>query len=117
MLSLVQCDIETLDLVAPSGGVTKDVPLLIGGLCVIPVNNAVAGALFAAKTQGVFKLPKHVGTAMAAGDLVEWSVSGGEVIANGGATGNFDLGYVVTAALSAETQVVVAKVLSTSTAN
>lgn len=119
MKSCVQPDSTLLTMTAPVGGVTADVPVVIGGLCVVPVADADAGALFAGYTVGVFELPKAtgVGTDFDAGDVVEWDASAAVCIANGGAAGDFDLGYVVAAVGVSDTTVKVAKVLATTTVN
>jgi predicted RecA/RadA family phage recombinase len=109
MLSVIQPDVDILTMVAPSGGVTADVPLMIGDLCVIPVCDADEGELFAGRTRGVFRLPKHSGTAFTAGELVEWDVSAGELIAPGSTAGDIEIGYVMTAAGSSDTYAVIAK--------
>jgi predicted RecA/RadA family phage recombinase len=49
---------EILDIVAPSGGVTSGVPVLIGSLLVIPQTTAAVGELFAGLVQGVIEYTK-----------------------------------------------------------
>lgn len=117
MQSLVQHDVDNLTLVAPSGGVTADVPVMIGDVCVIPVADADEGELFSGLTRGVFRLKKHVGTAFSAGALVEWDVSAGEIITPGAVAGDIEIGYVVTAALSADTSIKIAKFSATPAVN
>lgn len=48
-------DGDTLTLTAPAGGVTSGVAVLVGGLVVIPKNDADAGDPFEGKTTGVFE--------------------------------------------------------------
>lgn len=119
MQSCTQNDINQLTMVAPSGGVTKDVPVVIGSLCLIPVASAVEDELFAGKVLGQFELPKTTGAGkdFAAGELVEWDASAAKCIPNGGAQDDFDLGYAVEAAGEDDTTVKVAKVLATTTVN
>jgi predicted RecA/RadA family phage recombinase len=109
MLSLIQPDVDNLTMVAPSGGVTKDVPVMIGDLCLIPVCDADEGELFSGRTRGVFRLKKHSGTAFTAGEEVEWDVSAGELIAPGSAAGDIKIGNVVIAAGSSDTYATIAK--------
>lgn len=52
---------DTLDLTAPTGGVTSGVPVKIGGQVVVPQVSAAEGKTFAAKTTGVFRLAKESG--------------------------------------------------------
>ena len=61
---------ETITFTAPVGGVTVDVPVLIGRVVVIPTNTVAAGAEFEGMVEGVFKdMPKTdgVGTAWTEG--------------------------------------------------
>lgn len=60
----------SVDLVAPSGGVTVGVPLLIGNLFVIPSVTVAAGKPFAGTRRGVHTLPKTSAQAWTAGDLI-----------------------------------------------
>jgi predicted RecA/RadA family phage recombinase len=53
---------------APGGGVTVDVPVLIGSLVVIPLVSAAAGASFEGALEGVFRsMPKATGAAWTEG--------------------------------------------------
>lgn len=49
---------DVLTLVAPSGGVVSGVPVLIGGLLVVPQASAAVGELFAGEVRGVLELSK-----------------------------------------------------------
>ena len=49
---------DTINLVAPSGGVTSGTPVLIGSLVVIPTVTALVGVSFAAHVIGVHTLAK-----------------------------------------------------------
>lgn len=68
-------DGEQLTLIAPAGGVTSGVGYMIGGLFVVALTTAAAGASFVGKTRGVFSLPKNSagsGKAFTAGETVFW---------------------------------------------
>lgn len=104
MLSCVQPG-TLVTLVAPSGGVTGDVPVKIGGLVVIPVADAEEGALFAAYLSGVFKLAKVDGVAFLAGRWLKWDVSAGECVLNATATADFNVGRVRKAVGTTDTEV------------
>ena len=119
MLSLRTHEIDLLTMVAPSGGVTADVPVVIGNLCVIPVTDAAEGEKFAGCAIGVFELPKATGggQSFAAGAIVEWDSATGKCIANAGGAGDFDIGFAVEAASTTDTTVKVVKPSVTTTVN
>lgn len=58
-----------LKFTAPAGGVTVDVPVIIGGWVVIPQDTVDAGETFSGCITGVWNLPKASGFAPAAGDI------------------------------------------------
>ena len=64
-----------IQLAAPSGGVTVDVPEIIGTMFVVPLNTALEGELVAGYTLGNFTLPKATGFAPSAGDAAYWDNS------------------------------------------
>lgn len=66
---------EDLTLVAPTGGVTDGVPLLIGGLLVIPHITATAGSTFTAKAVGVHAYTKTASQAWVQGEAIHWDVA------------------------------------------
>jgi predicted RecA/RadA family phage recombinase len=63
---------EVMTYVAPAGGVTVNVPLLIGSLLVIPRNTAAAGALVDVDTTGVFSVTKADSQAWTIGAKIYW---------------------------------------------
>lgn len=68
----------TLDLVAPSGGVTSGVGVLIGAIFAVASVDADEGETFAGAVRGVFELAAttHASTqAMSAGDPAYWDAS------------------------------------------
>tara|TARA_R110002124_G_scaffold173690_4_gene341334 strand:- start:24953 stop:25414 length:462 start_codon:yes stop_codon:yes gene_type:complete len=89
---------ETLDLLAPSGGVTSGLGYLIGALFVVAAVTAAEGETFAGARTGVFDLDAttHASTqAFAAGDPVYWNDTTKKVTAT--ATGNQIIGFAVEA--------------------
>jgi len=63
---------DTLDLIAPTGGVLSGKPVKIGGQVVVPQVSAAEGAVFTAKTTGVFTVAAASGQAWAALVTVYW---------------------------------------------
>jgi predicted RecA/RadA family phage recombinase len=64
---------EMMTFTAPAGGVTVDVPVLIGGLLVIPAVTVAQGLQFQGATCGVFiSMPKAAGSAWAEGQNLYW---------------------------------------------
>jgi hypothetical protein len=98
-----------LNIIAPAGGLAVGVPALVGGMVVIPEATAAAGALVAVQAVGgAFRVPKVAATAFATvGAQVDWDPTPGEVVVAGSTTGNFPVGFVVEAALAADTHVVI----------
>lgn len=66
---------ETLDLIAPSGGVVSGDGYVIGGIFVVALNTAAQTLAFRGKRTGVFELDKATGESgkdFAAGETVFW---------------------------------------------
>lgn len=63
---------DTLDLVAPSGGVVSGVAYLIGTIFAVAVVSAAEGATFAGRLTGVYTLPKATGEAWTQGAALYW---------------------------------------------
>jgi len=96
----------TLNVIAPSGGLTVGIPALLGspGMVVMPTETVVAGKLTAVKFGGGYRIPKNTSTALATvGALVDWDPTPGEIVATGAVATNFKCGHVVEAALAADT--------------
>lgn len=72
---------DTVDLVAPSGGVTSGVPVLIGTAFAIPVADAAQGEIFAGQLVNVHELPKKTGagSAFTVGALAYWDAGNGRL--------------------------------------
>ena len=66
---------DSLNLLAPSGGVTSGTPLLVGGLLVVPATTALEGVAFAGRVDGVFEYTKTSAQAWTAGQRIYWNTS------------------------------------------
>ena len=117
MQSLYTDNPDLVTMVAPSGGVTADVPVMIGAVCVIPSADAAVGELFSGYTRGVFRLPKNVGTSFTAGQLVEWDVDGEELITAAAVQDDIEIGHVLIAAGTSDTHAVILKSSATPAVN
>lgn len=92
---------DTLDLTAPAGGVTKGLVYIIGGIPVVAVNTASAGATFQGMCVGVHTLPKTTGAAWTEGQAVFWDAANARCDVD--PTVGLPIGAVAAAALSADT--------------
>lgn len=63
---------EVLPFTAPSGGVTKGVPVLIGSIVVVPCVTAAEAALFSGLVRGVVSATKVGSQAWTVGAKVYW---------------------------------------------
>lgn len=63
---------KSVTFIAPSGGVTSGVPILIGSLLVVPVASADETEKFAGHTEGAFEVTKVGSQAWSQGDTVYW---------------------------------------------
>ena len=92
---------ESLDLIAPSGGVVSGLGYLLGALFVIAATTAAEGEVFSGARTGVFDLDAttHASTqAFAVGDPVYWNDTTKKVTAT--ATGNQLIGFATEAKVS-----------------
>lgn len=92
---------ESLDLIAPSGGVTAGVGVLIGAIFSVAATTQLVGETFAGYTEGVFQLAAatHASTqAIAAGAPVYWDDTAKACTAT--AAGNTIIGTAVEAKVS-----------------
>ena len=91
-------------LIAPTGGVTAGVPILIGNMVVVPVTTQAVGEEFAAKRGNVVTVAKATGTgALGQGVEVDWDPPPGNVVAAGSVTDNHRVGYLLEAAGDTDT--------------
>jgi len=72
-------DDGVLNLVAPAGGVTSGVPVLIGGLLVVPHATAAEGMPFSARYRGEFELAKTAANAPGQLAAAHWNDGASEV--------------------------------------
>jgi predicted RecA/RadA family phage recombinase len=85
---------QAIEFTAPGGGVTVDVPVLIGNILVIPTVTASAAARFVGMIRGVFRsMTKPGSQAWAEGARVYWD-SGNSRFTTSGA-GNLLVGFAV----------------------
>lgn len=61
--------------VAPVGGATSGVPLMIGGLLLVPISTVLVGEEFEAEVEGVFLLPKTSAQAWTADQKLYFNTS------------------------------------------
>lgn len=87
---------ETLDLTAPVGGVVSGTAYLIGALFVVAQHSAAAGETFAARTEGVYTLPKKGTDVVAEGVALYWDNAAKELTVT--SSGNTKVGAAVAAA-------------------
>jgi len=100
-LGLSQADADVMQYVAPTGGVTKGVPVLIGGLFVIPADTALATATFRGKIGGAFTVAKATSETWAQEQPLFWDQTNARATVD--STVGFPIGTAAIAALSADT--------------
>ena len=96
---------DTLTLIAPSGGVVAGKGYVIGSLFVVALVTAAEGASFAGMAEGVFRMDKAAsgsGKAFTAGEAVFWD-NGSNKRWDKTASGFFQIGVAVAAALTTDT--------------
>lgn len=100
----VQPGEQSIELVAPGGGVVTKTAILIGSLLVIPLQSAAVGEKFSAQVDGVWKMPKATGggTDITQGAKLFWDDSAKVVTKTAGA--NKIAGICVLAAATGDTQ-------------
>jgi predicted RecA/RadA family phage recombinase len=72
MKNLYLRDADVLDMIAPAGGVTSGIPVLIGGIWGIPLVDAAEGEEFSLRVRGVFIVAKKTGEAWTQGQRLYW---------------------------------------------
>lgn len=93
---------RTLTFIAPSGGVTNGVPVLVQNVVVVPNSTVAVGIAFEGDIEGVFTLPKTAGAAWTAGQVLYWDSAAGSFATAQSATAR-RAGVAAAAALSADT--------------
>jgi predicted RecA/RadA family phage recombinase len=86
---------DVLEFTAPTGGVTKGVPVMIGNLPVIPLDTAAEAAVFRGMATGVHSMPKAASQAWTVGAIVY--LDNTNHVATTTSTSNFRLGVAVVA--------------------
>lgn len=86
---------EELEFTAPGGGVTKDVPVMIGQILVIPSVTAAATVRFTGRIRGVFSVTKVGSQAWTEGAIVFWDNGNSRFTTSG--AGNLQAGFAVEA--------------------
>ncbi|WP_316178094.1 MULTISPECIES: DUF2190 family protein [unclassified Bradyrhizobium] len=67
---------DNLDIISPAGGTTRGLPLLIGDLFGVAMNDSNAGDTVTIVREGVFSdQPKAAGAAWALGDALYWDAA------------------------------------------
>lgn len=84
---------NSLDWIAPAGGVTAGKAIRIGVAIVMPATDAAEGESFAGWTEGVYEVDKATGAAWAAGDKLYILADNSGFTKT--ATNNFAAGYAV----------------------
>lgn len=92
---------DILTLTAPSGGVVSGTAYLIGAILVVAAVTAAESESFAAKTAGVFTLPKTTSEAWTEGAKLYWNNTTKKLTTT--ASGNTLVGVAASAAASADT--------------
>ena len=94
---------NTLTLVAPAGGVTSGVPVIIGSQFVIPKVTAPEGSTFAAERKGIFSLAKKAEDTPAQCAKAYWSSANSELTTT--ASGNKLVGVFESAGVADQTEI------------
>lgn len=96
---------HSVDIIAPSGGVTSGVPVVLGQMFGVAAANAVSGANAVIVTGGIWTIAKLSGasTSFAVGANVHWDATNSQSTVS--ATSNTKLGVAVVAAANADTSV------------
>lgn len=97
---------HVLDFTAPTGGVTVNVPVFIGGFFVIPETTAAVGVRFSGFVTGVHALPRTASETWLEGQAAFWDATNAKVSIDP-AVGLFPIGSVEVAGASADTTGVV----------
>ena len=94
---------DTIDgLIAPTGGVTKDVAVLVQNMVVIPHATVAQTLTFSATVEGVFTLAKATGNAWAVGQVLYWDTANNNWVVAQSATAR-RAGFAAKAAASGDT--------------
>src|SRR5678815_474139 len=92
---------DVMEFVAPTGGVTNGVPVLIGGFFVVPADTATATNAFRGKVSGVFLLAKATSETWSQEQPLFWDVANARATVD--TTVGLPIGTASVSALSADT--------------
>ena len=92
---------DPLTLIAPAGGVTTGVPLVLVAIFAIPLTTAAATEEFEGATEGLWSLAKNTAKAFTEGEKVWWDDTAKECKGTG--IGDFEIGVAEKAELAAAT--------------
>jgi len=93
---------HALDYVAPAGGVTAGVAVLIGTVLVMPATTAAEGAMFSGWIEGVYDLPCATGTAWNSNVALYWDSANKRVTTT--ATDNTKIGMTAEAKVASSSR-------------
>lgn len=93
---------DILDFTSPTGGVVAGVPILIGGMVVIPTATVAQTLPFEGRVTGVHTCPKTAGAGWSEGQTLYWDSAAGSFATAQSATAR-RAGIAVAAAQSADT--------------
>jgi predicted RecA/RadA family phage recombinase len=96
---------NTIDAIAPAGGVKSNDGIVLGSLFGIAEVDAAEGETYSLTLVGVHRVPKATGGPLAAGALAYWDAAAKNVTAT--AAGNTMIGAIVEQAASADTSALV----------
>jgi predicted RecA/RadA family phage recombinase len=96
-------DVE--EFTAPTGGVTVNIPVIIGGLFVIPQVTALVGVKFQGYVEGIHTLPRTASETWVEGDAAFWDVTNSKVSID--PTVGLPIGSIAVAGATADTTGVV----------
>lgn len=95
-------DGNTLELIAPAGGVVSGQGYVIGNRFVVALTTAAAGATFTGAARGVWRLAKNATEATTAQQRAFWDDTA-KTVRNASAAGRFVIGTCEGARLAADT--------------
>jgi predicted RecA/RadA family phage recombinase len=91
---------DSVEFIAPSGGVVSGTAYLIGALLVVAAVSAAQGEKFSGRLMGVFTLPKATGSAWTEGEKLYWDNTAKNITDT--ASGNTLVGSAYAAAASGD---------------
>ncbi len=102
MKNNVQTERSVMEFVAPSGGVTSGVGLVVGNMFNVPTVSAAQTEVYVGMVEGTVRLPKATGVAWARGAKLYWNPTNGNVT-TATTSGNFPIGVAANVRASGDT--------------